>query len=323
MNSSTHPLAPPQEDSLISRLRLIRSHRVGAITYHRLMGEHGSARAALEALPNIARGAGVSRYTPWPEDLACRELAQGRKLGATPLAHGLPGYPADLADLPDAPPFLWALGRQALLSRPLVAIVGARNASSLGIRMARRLAHDLGEAGVVAVSGLARGVDRAVHLGALDYGTIGVQAGGLDVIYPAENADLHETLAREGLRLSEHPPGLAPVARNFPQRNRIIAGLSRAVVVVEAAAKSGSLLTARMAADYGREVMAVPGHPFDARTTGCNHLIRDGATLIQGAADVLEALGPFRPTKFESRQPPPPRAPGATRPTPGRSPCRF
>jgi DNA processing protein len=178
-----------------------------------------------------------------------------------------------------------------LLARPMVAMVGARNASSLGLRMARRLAEVLGGAGQVVVSGLARGIDAAAHEAALGTGTVAVMAGGVDVIYPPENAGLAAQVAARGCVVSEQPPGLEPQARHFPLRNRIVAGLARAVVVVEAAAKSGSLITARDAADLGRDVLAVPGHPFDARAAGCNMLIRDGATLVRHAADVLEAIG--------------------------------
>jgi len=174
-------------------------------------------------------------------------------------------------------------------------MVGARNASSLGTRMARALAQDLGAAGYVIVSGLARGVDAAAHLAALDTGTVAVQAGGVDVMYPAENTELALGIAQSGLRCSEQPMGLQPMARHFPSRNRIIAGLSRATIVVEAAARSGSLITARDALDQGREVLSVPGHPLDARASGCNMLIRDGATLIRSAEDVLEVLGPVAP----------------------------
>ena len=175
----------------------------------------------------------------------------------------------------------------------MIALVGARNASSLGTRMARTLAYDLGEAGFVIVSGLARGIDAAAHLAALPHGTIAVQAGGVDVMYPAENAELACDIAKQGLRLSEQPVGLNPTARHFPRRNRIISGLSCATVVVEAAAKSGSLITARDALDQGRDVLAVPGHPFDARAAGCNILIRDGAALVRNAAVNIEALEPL------------------------------
>ncbi|THH37247.1 DNA-protecting protein DprA [Aliishimia ponticola] len=293
-SSSTHPPLPPTtEDIRFTSLRLLRSRRVGATTFHRLRAEHGSARDALAALPDVARAAGVSSYEICPEGVIAAELKAGARAGAVLLVHGFAGYPDALADLADAPPVLWALGRLDLLNKPMISLVGARNASSLGTRMAKALSRELGEEGHVVVSGLARGIDAAAHLAALPSGTIAVQAGGVDVIYPAENADLADRIAKDGLRLSEQPMGLQPMARHFPARNRIIAGLGRACVVVEAAAKSGSLITARDAADLGREVMAVPGHPFDARAAGCNMLIRDGATLIRRAADVIEALGPL------------------------------
>jgi DNA processing protein len=281
------------EDDRFDRLRLARSRRVGAVTFHRLLAEHGSARAALAALPGIARAAGVEGYETCPPGVVQAEVKQGRALGARLLAHGEPGYPAALAEVADAPPVLWVLGDTSLLTRPMVAMVGARNASSLGVRMARRLGLGLSEAGFTVVSGLARGIDTAAHEAALEGPgrTVAVMAGGIDVIYPPENATLAAAIAAQGCRISEHPPGLEPQARHFPLRNRIVAGLSRAVVVAEAAAKSGSLITAKAALDYGREVMAVPGHPFDARASGCNGLIRDGALLVRGPQDVLEALG--------------------------------
>jgi DNA processing protein len=272
---------------------LVRSRRVGPVTYHRLIAEHGSARAALAALPGIARAAGVEGYEICPLGVIIAEQRQGRAVGARLLVHGEADYPAVLADLPDAPPVLWATGDVALLNRPAVGMVGARNASSLGVRMARRLGQGLAEAGFTVISGLARGIDTAAHEAALDAEgrTVAVMAGGIDVIYPAENDALARMIDARGCRISEHPPGLEPQARHFPLRNRIVAGLSRAVIVVEAAAKSGSLITAKAALDYGRDVMAVPGHPFDARASGCNMLIRDGALLVRGPQDVLEALG--------------------------------
>ena len=288
--SSSHPPIPPRaEDDGFDRLRLLRSRRVGPATYHRLMGEHGSARAALAALPEIARAAGLTDYAICPEGVVAAELKAGRRAGATLIHDAHAAYPRALRTLPDAPPVLWALGDVSLLSRRAIGMVGARNASSLGTRMARRLARDLGEAGFVTISGLARGIDAAIHDASVATGTIAVQAGGVDVIYPPENAELAMRIAANGLRLSEMPMGLQPLARHFPARNRIISGLSRALVVLEAAAKSGSLITARFAADQGREVLAVPGHPFDARAAGCNMLIRDGATLVRDAQDVIEA----------------------------------
>ena len=280
-------------DDRRDRLRLVRSRRVGAVTYHRLMAEHGSAKAALTALPTIAAAAGVDGYEICPLGVVIAEERQGHAAGARLLVHGEEDYPRALLDIPDAPPVLWVKGDLSLLNRPAVGMVGARNASSLGIRMARRLGQGLSEAGFTVVSGLARGIDTAAHEAALDSEgrTIAVMAGGIDVIYPAENDGLARAIDERGCRISEHPPGLEPQARHFPLRNRIVAGLSQAVIVVEAAAKSGSLITARAALDYGREVMAVPGHPFDARASGCNMLIRDGAVLVRSAQDVLEGLG--------------------------------
>lgn len=290
-----HPLTPPRsEEDILTWLRLLRSRRVGISTFFRLLTEHGSAKAALEALPEIARAAGVDDYTICPLPVVEQELRQARFAGAVPLAYGAPAYPAALKDIPDPPPLLWAVGDTDLMTRSMVALVGARNASSLGLRMARKLAGDLGAAGHVVVSGLARGIDTAAHQAALETGTVAVLASGVDVIYPNENTVLGEEIGRAGLRLSEAPMGSSPQARHFPARNRIVSGLSRAVVVVEAAARSGSLITAKTALDQGREVFAVPGHPFDARASGCNMLIRDGATLVRGASDVIEALGGVR-----------------------------
>ncbi|MEL7114843.1 MAG: DNA-processing protein DprA [Pseudomonadota bacterium] len=294
---SPHPLTPPRsEEEWVFWFRLLRSRRVGPATFRRLTREHGSAAAALEALPEVARAAGVEDYTPCPEAVAVAELRQGRLAGARPVAIGAPEYPKLLAEIPDAPPILWALGNLALAEKPTIAMVGARNASSLGTRMARALAETLGQAGHVIVSGMARGIDTAAHLASLETGTIAVLAGGVDVVYPAENAVLAQEIAEKGLRLSEQPPGIQPTARQFPARNRIISGLARALVVVEAASKSGSLITAKNALDQGRDVLAVPGHPFDARAAGCNMLLRDGATLVRGAADVIEALTPMAET---------------------------
>jgi len=266
---------------------------VGPATFRRLIAEHeGSAEAALAALPAIAEAAGVAGYAPCPAGQARAELEAGRRVGARPLFLDHPDFPDLLRAQSDAPPLLWVRGDATLLRRPCVGLVGARNASSLGLRMARSLSRGLGRAGLATVSGLARGIDAAVHEASLDTGTIAVLAGGVDVPYPPENEALLGRIAEGGLVLSEMPPGLRPQARHFPRRNRIIAALGRALVVVEAAARSGSLITARDAADLGRDVLAVPGHPFDARAAGCNLLIRDGAALVRGPDDVLAALGP-------------------------------
>ena len=292
--SLTHPTPSPQsvEDEL-AWIRLLRSRRVGVATFFRLLAEHGSAQEALRVLPEVAAEAGVKGYAPCPAEVAEEEHRRARFAGATMVAWGTPAYPELLSEISDPPPFFWAMGDVSLLHRPMVALIGARNASSIGLRMARKLSRELSEAGFTIVSGLARGVDTVAHDVALETGkTVAVMAGGVDVIYPKDNTVLGEEIARKGLRLSEQPPGLTPQARHFPRRNRLISGLARAVVVVEAAAKSGSLITARNALDQGRDVLAVPGHPFDARASGCNFLIRDGAALVRGAQDVIEAIGP-------------------------------
>ena len=289
--SSPTPFTPPTtEEDRLSWLRLIRSRRVGPGTFWRLMSEYGDANAALEALPAIAGAAGVQDYAPFPADDARREFAAARRAGAWPLFLGAPDYPAALAAINGAPPLLWARGQRSLLAQPMVAMVGARNASSLGGRMARKLAEGLGWHGFVVVSGLARGIDAAVHGAALQTGTVAVMAGGVDIVYPAENSALAASIADQGLLLSEQPIGMQPRARHFPRRNRIVSGLAQAVVVIEAAEGSGSLITAREALEQGREVLAVPGHPLDARAAGCNQLIRQGAALVRSAADIIESL---------------------------------
>ena len=289
--SSYHPTLPPTtEEDQFSWLRLLRSRKVGPATFRRLLREHGSAQNALAALPEMARAAGIKGYETCPPGVIEAELKAAKAAKAQLLCLGSADFPDSLNDINDAPPMLWAIGDVSVLQRPAVAMVGARNCSSLGARMARGLATDLGKHGYVIASGLARGIDTAAHMAALDTGTVAVMAGGVDVIYPVENTDLAHKIAASGLRVSEQPMGVTPQARHFPRRNRIISGLAQAVVVVEAAAKSGSLITARDALDQGREVLAVPGHPFDARAGGCNLLIRDGATLVRTAEDVIETL---------------------------------
>ena len=296
LHPSTHPtLLPTTEDDRVLWLRLLRSRRVGIATFFRLLSEHGSPAAALDALPEIARAAGVERYNTFCEEAARSELSRGADAGATLICYGSSEYPKALYDLADPPPLLWARGDISLLNKPSIGMVGARNASSLGGRTARMLASELSEQGHVIVSGLARGIDTSAHIASLEHGTIAVLAGGVDVIYPSENAHLARDISLKGLLISEQPMGLAPQARHFPRRNRLISGLSIGLIVVEAAAKSGSLITARNALDQGREVLAVPVHPFDARASGCNMLIRDGATLVRSAADVLETLAPLAP----------------------------
>ncbi len=300
LSPSTHPLTPPlTEEEWLDWIRLLRSRRVGVTTFHRLMNEYGSAAAALDALPQIAADAGVASYQPCSMDAVREEWQRAKHCGARPIAIGSDAYPRDLANIPDCPPILWCIGDEKLLKKPMIALVGARNASSLGTRMARKLAGELGEEGFVVVSGLARGIDTAAHTAALETGTVAVMAGGVDVIYPTENTVLAQEIEENGLRISEIAMSAQPFARHFPRRNRIVSGLARAVIVVEAAAKSGSLITARTALDQGRDVLAVPGHPFDPRGSGCNMLIRDGATLVRGARDVIEALNSPAPRPAE------------------------
>jgi DNA processing protein len=282
-------------DDLVDRLRLVRSPGIGPVTYRQLIARFGSASAALDAVPDLAaRGGGKAPRLASRGD-AEREIARIEALGARYLAVGKGLYPRALAELDDAPPLLTAKGDVRLLDKPLVAIVGARNASAAACRFARQLAYDLGQQDAAVVSGLARGIDSAAHDGSLETGTIGVVAGGLDIFYPPENEVRQKGIFERGLVIAEMPPGTEPRARHFPYRNRIIAGLTAGTVVVEAAPKSGSLITARLAAEAGREVMAVPGSPLDPRAQGCNQLIRQGATLVQNAHDVLEAVRPMQP----------------------------
>jgi DNA processing protein len=271
-------------------LRLARSPGIGPVTYRQLIARFGSARAALDAVPDLARRGGGSAPKLFSRDQAEREIDRVEKLGARYLVLGQGLYPRLLAEMEDAPPLLMAEGDLGLLERQAVAIVGGRNASAAACRFARGLAHDLGGEGLAVVSGLARGIDSAAHDGALETGTIAIIAGGIDVFYPPENEERQRAIGERGLVLAEMRPGTEPRARHFPYRNRIIAGISVGTVVVEAAPRSGSLITARLAAEAGREVMAVPGSPLDPRAQGCNQLIRDGATLIQTAADVAEAI---------------------------------
>ena len=286
------PPQPVTDNERRDRLRLIRADNVGPVTYFQLLGHFGSAAAALQALPDLARRGGPARPPRIPSIAEVEaEIAEAVKCGARLVTCGEPSYPATLAAVSDAPPILYVLGRGELLLQRSVAIVGARNASANGVRFARQLASDLGSAGLVVVSGLARGIDTAAHQGALATGTVAVMAGGVDIVYPPENDKLHAEIAERGVVISEMPPGLEPQARHFPRRNRIVSGLSVGVVVVEASPKSGSLITARLAGEQGREVFAVPGSPLDPRARGTNDLIRQGATLTEGAADVLAALG--------------------------------
>lgn len=288
----------------VARLRLIRSENVGPVTYRQLIARFGSAGAALDALPDLARRGGGASPRICDAATAERELAALEGFGAQPLFVGTADYPALLAQTETAPPVVAVKGDAALLERPSVAMVGARNASAAAVRLARGLAADLGDAGLVVVSGLARGIDAAAHEGALAGGTVAVIAGGIDVCYPPETAELQGRMGKEALVVAEMPFGTQPQARHFPRRNRIIAGLCAGTVVVEGALRSGSLITARLAAEAGREVMAIPGSPLDPRAQGCNQLIREGATLVQNAADIIEALSGFTAGSFRSQPAP-------------------
>lgn len=281
------------EQDLLDRLRLIRSANIGPVTYFQLLARFGNAASALAAIPHLAMRSGgkVPRIADLNEVAA--EIDAVQRLGARYLFLGQGLYPPLLAEIESAPPALIVRGDLILVERPAIAIVGARNASAAACRFARDLARGLAEAGVLVVSGLARGIDSAAHQGALGGGTAGVIASGIDIAYPPENRELQEQVATRGLLIAEQPPGREPLARHFPYRNRIIAGMTLGTVVVEAAPKSGSLITARLAGEAGREVMAVPGSPLDPRAQGCNSLIRDGATLIQSVADVLETIRPI------------------------------
>lgn len=278
------------------RLRLARTDQVGAVTFHALLARFQSAGRALEALPGLSlRGGRTHPLRPASIDDAERELKAGEALGAQLIVFGDADYPKALAASEPAPPILWGLGVNGLLERPAVAIVGARNASAAGQRFAKGLAHDLGQTGFVVVSGLARGIDGAAHQGSVETGTIAVLAGGIDDVYPPEHQALYEDIARRGLLVSENAPGRKAQARDFPRRNRIIAGLSAGVVVVEAELRSGSLITARLAAELGRDVFAVPGSPLDPRSRGVNELLRQGAILCEGVADIARELARLRP----------------------------
>ncbi len=276
----------------LDRIRLARTATVGPVGFRHLMDRFASATLAIEALPELARQGGRRAPLKIPDrDAAARECGAAAAAGGTVVVWGDPLYPRMIAHIADAPPVLTVLGDPALIDRPAVAVVGARNASTNGRGMARTLAGGLAAAGLVVVSGLARGIDAAAHAGALETGrTVAVLAGGADVPYPPQNLALYRQIAENGAVVSEMPPGTEPRAGHFPRRNRIISGLAQGTVVVEAAIRSGSLITARLAAEQGREVMAVPGPPTDPRARGANDLIRHGATLVETTEDVCEAL---------------------------------
>ena len=283
-------MSAPRELSFSERrdwLRLYRTQTVGPVAFWGLLRRYGSARRALAELPSIIRRRDVR--PPTTEQVEA-EMDASEQAGVRIICAVEPDYPELLRALDPAPPLISVWGRVALMSQPCVAIVGSRNCSALGERFAGQLARELGEAGAVVVSGLARGIDASAHAAALDTGTIGVLGGGVDHIYPRSNHDLHLEMRERGLLVSESPLGYRATARDFPRRNRLISGLSLGVVVVEAAERSGTLITARYALEQNREVMAAPGSPLDPRTKGCNRLIREGAALVENARDVMDAI---------------------------------
>ena len=283
------------QEEAFARIRLLRSPYIGPVSYRQLLARCGSAVAALEALPELG-SRGKRQYRAAPTGKIDAEIAGVKTAGARYLFHDQPDYPALLAALDSAPPIITIRGRLELASQPCVAMVGARNASAAAAQLAREFAGELADLGFTVVSGLARGIDGACHEGALEHSskaTVGVIASGIDIAYPPQHTDLQERVATEGLLIAEQPPGTQPRGPNFPSRNRIIAGLAAGTLVVEAAPKSGSLITARLAGEAGREVMAIPGSPLEARASGCNQLIREGAVLVQTPEEVAELLSGF------------------------------
>jgi DNA processing protein len=306
MHDTTPPTLHLSETDRIDRLRLIRSDNVGPRTFNSLLNHFGNARTALERLPDLARRGGAARSGRICSEAEARaELAATQRIGVSLVAPGEAAYPPRLVTLDDAPPLLGVRGVPDTLMQPMIAIVGSRNASGAGLKFAGQLARDLGEAGFVVISGLARGIDQAAHRATLESGTVAVLAGGHDRIYPPEHADLLAALLERGGAISEMPHGHVPRAHDFPRRNRLISGASLGVVVIEAAHRSGSLITARMAAEQGREVFAVPGSPLDPRAAGTNDLIKQGATLVTEARDVIDAVAPImeRPIVLSASEP--------------------
>lgn len=282
------------EDERFARLRLARTDKIGPVTFRQLLDRFGTAVRAVEALPDLIRKGGGAGHSLPPIEAVEAELAAGMRIGAQLIVLGDDAYPRNLAAVDPPPPLLWVRGDPALMSQPCIAIVGARIASAGGQRIARGLAQQLGQAGHVVVSGLARGIDGAAHAGALETGTVAVLGGGVDDVYPPDNADLYEQIVERGCVVSESPIGARAQARDFPRRNRIISGLSRGVIVVEAEIRSGSLITARLAGEQGRDVFAVPGSPLDPRSRGPNELLRQGAILCEGLEDVERAFNTLR-----------------------------
>jgi len=283
----------------LARIRLLRSERIGPISFAQLMTRFGDALTAIDALPDLVQRAGGRSMRIATLAQVEAEVRKVEASGAHYLFADEPNYPALLGHIDNAPPILIMRGDASLLARPAVAMVGARNASAAACRFARQIAGELAEAGYLVVSGLARGIDTAAHNGAMQIAgtglasTAGVIAQGIDIAYPPENRALQDEMGERALVIAEQPPGTEPLARHFPYRNRIIAGMALGTVVVEAAPKSGSLITARLAAEAGRDVMAIPGSPLDSRSRGCNALIRGGATLVQSVGDIIELIEPF------------------------------
>jgi DNA processing protein len=304
MDTKTPTTTHLTDTQRIDWLRLIRSDNVGPRTFRSLVNHFGSARSALERLPDLARRGGASRPARICSEADARaELAASERLGVSLIAPGEAGYPPRLATLDDAPPLLGVRGTHEVLMRPVIAIVGSRNASGAGLKFASALARDLSDAGFVIASGLARGIDQAAHRASIEGGTVAVLAGGHDKVYPTEHEDLLAAIVASGSAISEMPLGHVPRARDFPRRNRLISGAALGVVVVEAAHRSGSLITARIANEQGREVFAVPGSPLDPRAAGTNDLIKQGATLITEASDVIQAVEPIMERPIELREP--------------------
>jgi len=287
---------PNPDAQRLAHVRLARSQGIGPVTFLKLVELHGSVANALDTLLAGAHAKKVGSL-----ENAKNELAAAAKLGATTVYLGDPAYPRRLAAIPDPPPILHCLGDLSLLDGPTLAVVGARNASGAGLKLTRAIASALGRAGICISSGLARGIDAAAHGAAIESGTIACAAGGLDVVYPRENQQLYENIRSKGLLVSEMPPGTKPQARHFPRRNRIISGLSDGTLVIEAAARSGSLITARLAGEHGREIFAVPGSPLDPRSAGANQLIKDGAILVRSANDIINELPTSIPKQTQMR----------------------
>ena len=304
--------APLSRAEKLQWLRLDRAESVGPVAFRHLIERFGSAEKALAALPRLTAraGSGAARRPPSLEEVEA-ELAAGEGIGARLIAACEPDYPELLAALDPPPPLIWVRGKASLMAHPTIAIVGARSASAAGQRFARALAADLGSAGYVVVSGMARGVDGAAHEGALRTGTVAVLAGGVDNVFPPEHQALYLRLVQSGAIVSERAIGRQARAHDFPRRNRIISGLSLGVIVVEAELRSGSLTTARLAGEQGREVFAVPGSPLDPRARGTNDLIRQGAWLCEGPEDVIRNLQPTAITPAPRRPSTPPPDPAA------------